>query len=166
MRGSLQSNSKRFILKMPRRFGSVLAQSMCGMSGAEECQVGLIVNNIGFKLMCREARPRDEEARLIYDYDIYPPPQPSTGISLYQRCCGTDGIARTGLRRLVRIALELAKTATDRALLRFPIPIITCESMSLQVRPGEMSMTASCCSQLSAPEDLLMRIGTEPIVTK
>jgi hypothetical protein len=88
--------------------GAVLAQIICWLSGAIESRVGLVVCDLGMKLLYRIPRDSDDPAEpLVFDYYCYPPADEITRRSYYLPCRGAAG--RQGLEELLRVVFELVK---------------------------------------------------------
>ena len=102
----LASDCQQNVLWYTLRAG--LAQSMCWLSGAIESRVGLIVCNLGMKLLYRIPREcEDREGHLVFDYYCYPPADAITGRSFFLPCRGAA--AKKGLEDLLRVVYELVK---------------------------------------------------------
>jgi len=87
---------------------SLLARIFCWLSGTAEMRVGLVLCNLGFKLLYRLPDGFGADGSAIFQYYIYSPEdEPWT----YQACRGDTGIRNLDV--LVRIAYELAKVSAD-----------------------------------------------------
>ena len=90
---------------------AVLAQIMCFLAGDSNTRFGLVISEIGFKLIYRIEAGWTPDGVPIFDYYMFPPRNPTTGKSLFLPCRESCPEYRANIESLIRVIYELTKTA-------------------------------------------------------
>ena len=90
---------------------AVLAQIMCWIAGDSNTRFGLVLTEIGFKLIYRIEAGWTPDGIQIFNYYMFPPRNATTGKSLFLPCRESCPEYRANIESLIRVIYELTKTA-------------------------------------------------------
>ena len=100
-----------------------LAQTLCALSGREECSIGLFLSNIGFRVIWRVKDEVQNDNIPVYNYFTFPSKESRdqrSSLFLLSYCYGDNGVE--GRENLLRIMYEIARTCFVLDAKRTPSP--------------------------------------------